>query len=429
MVELFDYQKDILNKTKNRNRVAYYLDMGLGKTFVGSEKLMSFKTNLNLIVCQKSKVSDWVEHIQNNYKNVLVVDLTESKGKVLEATNMYKKVVGVINYDLLMYRPNVMKLTDFSLLCDESSMIKNSQAKRTQSIMRMSFKNIILLSGTPCGGKYEELYTQCKLLGWNITKESFLRKYTITKRINIVNPRNITKTMDINIIIGYKNIPDLKSNLKDLGCVFMKSNEVIELPKTNTIAINCNSEHNQSKFKRDRVITVKVNKIVRTLVANTSIDLLNICRLLASVYNSNKINAIKDILNSTDDRLIIFYNFWEEFNTLVKLCENEGKPIATCNGRGINLTKFKDCSNAVLLVQYQSGAMGLNLQECNKIIYFTPPLSSELFEQSKKRIHRIGQERPCFYYYLITKNSIEEQIYYNLKIRRDYTTKLFENDL
>ena len=70
--------------------------------------------------------------------------------------------------------------------------------------------------------------------------------------------------------------------------------------------------------------------------------------------------------------------------------------------------------------------MGLNLQKANKIIYFTPPLGSEIFEQSKKRIHRVGQEKPCFYYYLTCKGSIEEKIYKTLAMRRDYTDKLFE---
>lgn len=72
--------------------------------------------------------------------------------------------------------------------------------------------------------------------------------------------------------------------------------------------------------------------------------------------------------------------------------------------------------------------MGINLQKANKIVYFSPPLSSELFEQSKKRTHRIGQEKPCFYYYLVCKNSIEEHIYKVLKLRKDYTEKLFEKE-
>ena len=93
-----------------------------------------------------------------------------------------------------------------------------------------------------------------------------------------------------------------------------------------------------------------------------------------------------------------------------------------------DLSAFENCENSVTLVQYQSGSMGINLQKANKIVYFSPPLSSELFEQSKKRTHRIGQEKPCFYYYLVCKNSIEEHIYDTLKLRRDYTEKLFEKE-
>ena len=93
-----------------------------------------------------------------------------------------------------------------------------------------------------------------------------------------------------------------------------------------------------------------------------------------------------------------------------------------------DLTAYENSEDSVTLIQYQAGAMGLNLQKANKIVYFTPPLSSEIFEQSKKRIHRIGQERTCFYYYLICRSSIEEKIYRTLEMRKDYTERLFENE-
>ena len=33
-MNLYGFQNDILNKTAGANKVAYYLDMGLGKTYV-----------------------------------------------------------------------------------------------------------------------------------------------------------------------------------------------------------------------------------------------------------------------------------------------------------------------------------------------------------------------------------------------------------
>ena len=79
MIQLFPHQQKALDLTATHNRCAYYLDMGLGKTFVGSEKLMGLETRINLVVCQCSKVQDWVEHFQDHYTRNCVVDLTKSK--------------------------------------------------------------------------------------------------------------------------------------------------------------------------------------------------------------------------------------------------------------------------------------------------------------------------------------------------------------
>ena len=68
MVKLYPHQKAALDATEEQNKVAYYLDMGLGKTFVGSEKMLQLNARINLVVCQKSKVEDWVEHFAENYR-------------------------------------------------------------------------------------------------------------------------------------------------------------------------------------------------------------------------------------------------------------------------------------------------------------------------------------------------------------------------
>ena len=149
-------------------------------------------------------------------------------------------------------------------------------------------------------------------------------------------------------------------------------------------------------------------------------------RQLCGQYNPEKLAAFRDLLESTDDRLIVFYDFTEEWQQMGLICDELGRPSCVVNGALKNLSAYENKSNSITFVQYQAGAMGLNLQKANKIIYFTPPLSSELFEQSKKRIHRIGQQKPCFYYYLACSNSIEEKIYRTLAMRKDYTEALFK---
>ena len=77
-MNLYPHQIEELNATEDRNRVAYYHDMGLGKTFVGAEKLVRLGSKLNLVVCQKSKIDDWYDHFMKYYfDDFLIFDLTD----------------------------------------------------------------------------------------------------------------------------------------------------------------------------------------------------------------------------------------------------------------------------------------------------------------------------------------------------------------
>lgn len=408
-ITLYPHQQDALEITRNKNRVAYYYDMGLGKTFIGSEKLKELDTKINLVICQKSKLVDWYEHFKTFYNgyNIIIYN------KPVPIPD--KKSIIIINYDLAWRRPELTLLEDFTLMLDESSCIKNTTANRTKFILKLKAKNVILLSGTPVGGKYEELYSQCKLLGWKISKKAFWNTYIdfVTIDLNGFPMRKVT---------GYKNIDRLKQKLRDHGAVFMKTEEVLELPEQQFININLANTTDYKKFKKHRVITVEDKE----LVGDTSLSKMLYLRQLASQYNKHKLAALKDLLESTNDRVVIFYNFKDEYEKIKNLCIKLEKTVSSVNGSVRDLEAYEDNSDSITLVQYQAGAMGLNLQKSNKVVYFSLPLSSELFEQSKKRIHRLGQAKSCFYYYMLTEKSIEHDILEVLNTRRDFTDKLFE---
>ena len=101
------------------------------------------------------------------------------------------------------------------------------------------------------------------------------------------------------------------------------------------------------------------------------------------------------------------------------------RPVSVLSGEEKNLDAYRYQHNSITFIQYQAGAMGGNFQLANKIIYFSLPQGSELWEQSQKRIHRLGQERPCFYYLMICPGTVEEDILSTLEMRKDYTDELF----
>lgn len=415
-INFFPHQLQALNETKDKTRVAYYHDMGLGKTYTGAEKMHQLGARVNLVICQKSKVDDWIKHFTEYYYDVIVYDGTKKECLQLFFDYPYnEKQVLVINYELAFRRPELKKLTNFTLMLDESSMIQNETAKRSKFILGLNPKNVILLSGTPTSGKYENLWSQCVLLGWNISKKTYWNQYIDTEILD-------NEGYPIKVVRGYKNVERLKRKLREYGAMFLKTEEVLDLPEQiyQTIYVKASKEY--WKFKKDCIITIDDNE----LVGDTTLTKMLYERQLCGQYNLNKLDAFRDLLESTNERLVVFYNFWDELYALEVMSREQNRPCSIVNGNGKDLTAYEECDNSITFIQYQAGAMGLNLQKANKIVYFTPPLSSELFEQSKKRIHRIGQQKPCFYYYLTCKGSIEEKIYNTLAMRKDYTDALFE---
>ncbi|MDZ3951877.1 DEAD/DEAH box helicase [Bacillus thuringiensis] len=405
-MKLFPHQDRALNDTYKHNRVAYYLDMGLGKTFVGSEKMWELNTPYNLLICQKSKIDDWKEHFEQHYDYKVIVFDKQRMEEIPEES------VLIVNYERAWRRDELLKLNNFTLMLDESSKIKNDKSKQTKFILRLNAENIILLSGTPTGGKYEELWSQLHLLGWKINQKLFLKQFVVQEWDDRNSKYKIT---------GYKNVERLKAKLKQYGAVFMKTEEVFDLPETTDVKVKIPGTKLYKEFKKHHIVEIGEELLLGDTPAAKKLYL----RQLAGSYNENKLQYVKDLVESTNDRIIIFYNFKKEYEALVDLIE---KPISTVNGDLKDLTAYEKFENSITLIQYQAGAMGLNLQKANKIVYFTLTDKSELFEQSKKRTHRIGQERPCFYYYLLTDGSIEWRMLDVLKERKDYTDALFEKE-
>lgn len=420
-VKLYPHQARELEETRGLDHVAYYHDMGLGKTYTGAEKLYLLGALDNLIICQKSKIDDWLNHFADNYDSIFVFDLTDSKEMesflTMEAFAGNQKL-GIINYDLVFRRPELAKLKDFTLMLDESSLIQNENAKRSKFILKkLKPKNVILLSGTPTGGKYENLWSQLHLLGWEISKDTYWKQY-----VEVEYKDN--EGFPIKIVKGYKNVDRLKTKMRAYGCRFLKTDEVFDLPEQVFNNVYVETTKDYRTFRKDSIVIINDEE----LVGDTILKKMLYERMLCGHFNSSKLDALKDLLESTEDRLIIFYNFSDELRAIEDLCLTLDKPLSIVNGQTKDLACYEQYDNSITAIQYQAGAMGLNLQRANKIVYFTPPLSSELFEQSKKRIHRIGQESSCFYYMLTCRYSVEERIYKTLEMRKDYTDALYIND-
>ena len=346
-------------------------------------------------------------------------------------------MIGVINYELTFRRKILKTLSGFTLMLDESSLIQNENAKRSKFILGLNPENVILLSGTPTGGKYEKLWSQCRLLGWNISKELFWKQYIETEW---VEEDGFWRQK----ITGYKNVDRLKKKLAEYGAVFMTTADAgIDLPERNFIPVRMPPAKEYWKFWRERVVSINTTTLQefeldsdfwgsnedseRELIGDTSLTRRLYARQLCGLYNPHRYKAFRELVESTEDRLIVFYNFTEEMERMKGIVKAMNRPVSIQSGEVKDLGAYNFHSNSVTFIQYQAGARGGNFQKANKIIYFSLPESWELWEQSQKRIHRLGQKRPCFYYWMICPGTVEESIFATLQMRKDYNDELFRN--
>lgn len=416
--EFMQHQTLALELTEGKPNAAYYMGMGCGKTFVACEQMLRYGNGYNLCICQKSKVEDWVEHFRT-YTDMTVTDFTKPKAEV-------RPGIIVVNYETAWRRDALATLKDFTLILDESSKVQHENTNQTRFVMSLRPKNVILASGTPCNGKYENLYTQIRLLGSDIGKTYYWNRYIDYEMVDNVKWINgtLVRKRPYRNVLGYRHVDELKANLRDLGAVFMLSDEVLDLPEKTEQRVRVQSIPEYRRFKKDSIVTIEGVDYV----GDTSLTKMLRERQLCSFLNKHKLDALRDLMEGTEDRLIVFYNFQEEFTRISQLCDKLGKTLSYVNGQGRDLTVYENDSQSVTLVQYQSGAHGLNLQKANRMIMFSPPLSCELFDQAKGRIHRLGQKHPTHYWHLIVRNSIEERILQRLETGHDYTVELFRED-
>lgn len=446
VLNFMSHQQQALDQTESFNRCAYYLDMGLGKTFVGAEKMYLLNNDVNLVVCQKSKIDDWVDHFEKYYPDYEVFNLTKKTQVVrfrelIDTSTIYdykKQIVGVINYDLVYRRSYITHIKDFTLMLDESSLIQNETTQRAKFILRLQPESVVLLSGTPTSGKYEKLWSQCKLLGWDIKKKAFWASYVDTEWVEQGQFKR-------EVVTGYKHVDHLKKKLAQHGAVFMKTQEVIELPEQIEQKIYVKPTKEYRHFMKNGYLVLDTLNLIQfkddsdfygnnvtprvELVGDNSLTKTLYARQLCGQWHKEKLEAFRDLLESTEDRVIVFYNFNEELTRLRKICEALDREVSFVNGSGRSMYAYECVENSVTFIQYQAGAMGGNFQKANKIIYYTLPLgkgSCDLWEQSKKRIHRIGQDKSCFYYYLLVKGSFEEKNLAALRKGKELTDELFE---
>lgn len=429
--QLYDFQRQALDKIQDRDNAALFWQMGAGKTVSAIELTERETWNTPTLICLvlKSTVSQWIDELQGQTDRQVFNGYKKSKKDGVKTfINAAGRKALVIGYDaykaksaaeLRQYINDNEK--DVTMICDESSLIGHMTSERTKAVMKTQVRHRLLLSGTPAtGGKMEAMIPTMNMLGWNITKEKFLQQFC-----HVYEWTDPTRPwMTIPIIQGYKNIDKLREGLQEHGGSFITMEEAgAQLPATTEQIISIQTPPEYKRFMKNGIVKIGDTEIV----GENNLTKMLYARQICSVYNPAKAVALEELLQQAgDEMVVIFYNWTAELYVLQKIREKLGRPMSIVNGQKKDLQEYeKGTPGTVILCQYQAASMGLNLQRARICIFYSQCLSYSDYEQAKARIHRIGQSRNCNFYNLICEGSIEEDILETLEQRKDYTEQLF----
>ena len=244
----YAHQLTALGKSWQREYYAYFMEMGTGKSKVLLDNIAMLydqgKIDGALIIAPKGVIGTWYNqeiptHLPDHIENVPVLwQANITKGQSRKLGTLFKTGeelhILIMNVEAFSTQKGVEFATKFlschktMLVVDESTTIKNREAKRTKNICNLAIHSRYrrILTGSPVTKSPLDLFTQCEFLERELLDHSSF--YTFRQRYAIMRKMNFGGR-SVEIPIGYQNLPELSEKLKAFSYRVLKD-DCLDLP-------------------------------------------------------------------------------------------------------------------------------------------------------------------------------------------------------
>lgn len=472
-----DFQDKAIAKGINRSRYAFFYEMGTGKSYIAAaiiaHRLLKYKDcgkvvfltsaigvrNLKSELCKFIKDLDQSRIYLAVEKDIQPFDtdadiVVSSYGTFRRICNYYKakkKITTSKPRNPFLPLSQWAKGKDLMLICDESHEVSHGESQQGYLVQlhASAFKYRYLFTGTPAD-KPEKLYNQFKILDpWLVYGLSFS---AWKEKMADVGTR-----FSMYAIKNWKKEELEESNkrfLKGHG-EYLEAQTVINLPESfmKRIYVDMKPKHRSiyekfisSKIPKLGTVQDMVNSFPYLMLGLDNPFLLekHIDELQEAypdlesdlkkfkMADMEKFNVVDDILESHPGEKILVWAIHP--STIDMLAEKYSKlnPIVikgdTPKEERNNLVdQFRFGSeNQMLIANIMTLSTSVTITECQLQVYFERGFNYTTFEQSTKRIHRLGQTKPTLTYILIYDDSMDVFLDKNLSDKGLLTKKLVD---
>lgn len=433
MIKLYKHQETALSYLRINDYFALFMEQGTGKTLVILVRILElFKSGSiedALIVGPKSALGAWERDIEL---------FKPEEQKIL------KEGITLINYDKVWRIQKGKKESPYyktwgAIILDEAHCIKNRSSRRSKFLHRVGAlaKYKYILTGTPISnGQLENIWSEYCFLdcyierGWP-RSNIFGGSYSVfEERYCILNKYHKPSS--------YIHVKELQNIINEYSYRVKKS-ECLDLPDKlpdELIKVDLTEKTLYKKLASESAILeyeiLAENPLVRMLkLRQLASGFITMADGSVEELTTEKDQALEEILDGFEDdkKIVIFAEFKHSIKKLSNIMDKLKIKYVVLDGDQKDKTiwrKFQtDKKIRVIICQYQTANAGIDLFSSDTIIYYEPTLRSTVLEQSRDRIHRSGQINKCSYIHLLTKGTIEVDIYRALAGYSDFSEALF----
>jgi SNF2 family DNA or RNA helicase len=433
------------------------MEMGTGKSKVIVDNIAYLydtgRIDTAIIVAPKGVYRNWINselptHMPDHVKYTTAVWTATPKkeeAQALEAIRFpsHDLRILVVNVEAFSTKRAVQWLDKFMLvsgkvfMCvDESTTIKNPNAARTKSLIKIGrqaqYRRI--LTGEPVTRSPMDLYSQCQfldpaLLGFS-SYYSFRSRYAIMVDMK-AGARSFKK------VVGFQRLEELSDMIKSFS-FRCKKDDCLDLPDKIYQYRYVEMTKEQKKAYND-VSKMAFTKIDGELLTadNVLTQMLRLHQITCGhvktdegktiQLDSGRLAALMETLEETPDKVIIWANYLADIASITGAIGKEygDESLVSYYGgtsdddRQTAIKRFQEDPNCRFFIgNPQTGGMGITLTAANTVVYYSNSYNLEHRLQSEDRAHHIGQKNNVVYVDLVCSGTVDEKIVKALRAKK-----------
>lgn len=396
LTDLYPWQAAAVDKLLGIRVGALYMEMGTGKTRTALEmiarRIDAGRLDHVLWLCpcsvRQNLRQDIAKHAEGALARIAIYGI-ESLSSSLRI------------YDLLL---RYVSAGTTMLIVDESNLVKNSRAIRTQRITELAkhCRYRLILNGTPISRNEADLFAQWYLLDWRILGyRSFWSFAANHLEYDPEIPGKVRRTLNTDYLVE-KIAPYSYQVSRD---------ECFHLPRKDYRQISTTMTYDQARHYNEVVDAMieqlderrpetiyrmfsAAQAIISGLFVEDDGKHIHTRPMFPDPLQNPRITELLTQLDRLDGQAIVFCKYTHEIEAILSLLP-DAAPFYGKLGqrqRQASLDRFRSGQARWLVANKGCAGYGLNLQFCHNVVYYSNDWDWATRIQSEDRVYRLGQE-------------------------------------